>query len=143
MFVLILCNLRVIPTDLLAIWRQTTAYLLRETTPGRITKNDPRLENIRSVASAIVEAMGPIRNHKQQERCHEVLEDIVGDAAVLALRLFSQEDEWNADWTARKSGFLVFPALRMASQNPRTGVRATSKVAQAVVEPIPTQRMRI
>ncbi|CAM1501967.1 Fc.00g039510.m01.CDS01 [Cosmosporella sp. VM-42] len=117
-----------------ATWRQLTTYLLREKySPYRINTDDPRRNSIKLLASTIIAAVGPIRNQKTPDRCISVLEGILHDAAILAFKLFSQEDEWEASWTSKKPGIVVFPRLLMVGFNEQTSERVLGRVSQAVV----------
>lgn len=95
--------------------------------------NDPRRDKITLARSAMVQVMEPIRNSKSQERYLEVLQAILEDAAILAFKLFSQEDEWETDWNSSRPGVVVFPSLSMISNDQRTGIRAKKRIIKASV----------
>ena len=74
-----------------------------------------------------------MRNQKASTRCLDVLEGLLEDAAVLAFKLFSQQDEWEAAWISKRPGIVVFPKLVMVGFDEETGNRLFGCVARAVV----------
>ncbi|KAI5457657.1 hypothetical protein BGZ63DRAFT_466926 [Mariannaea sp. PMI_226] len=119
-----------------AIWRQMTAYLLPLTShSSRISEGESRKESIRSLASDITAATGPIRNQKSPERCLQVLEDLLGDAAILGFRLFSQADEWECSWSVpRRGGIVVFPGLNLLGHIKDSDEVQVTAISNEVVE---------
>jgi len=122
--------------DLQAVWRQITAYLLPETSHSpQTTEEDSRRESIHSLASSIIAATEPIRNQKSPERCLQVLEDLLGDAAILGFELFSQADEWESSWsTPRREGMVVFPGLKLISHPKDSNEIQVTTIYKEVVE---------
>ncbi|KAF7560809.1 hypothetical protein G7046_g3343 [Stylonectria norvegica] len=102
--------------DLRSTWREVTCELLRKKYslgPEDIgfSANDPRIAAIDSLASALTEALGVLRNFDTEDEARRSFQSLGQEAAMLGYTLFRNRDVWEAKWATSKPGHMVFPSF--------------------------------